>query len=253
MDFVQLMLPFSQLGDHLPDGESLETSQAQEIAQQIAKRPHIFVALVQNALTVAQCLRENYFTNTARLVSRLRAQTAAGTSSSDGPLFAVETIDRNKTWDDYRGEQIAFIDGGVGSVEILGQVPMLLRVGTYKVRTGETVLSQREEFGFYPVILGDLAGGSKERKDYPDLVRIIAELLAVLHTLHRYPDLDVLVLHGPLVYLMGLYAGHIPFTEEDMDIFLRTSISHKISTVKATASLQSEVAQGNGDAQGRQH
>ncbi len=43
----------------------------------------------------------------------------------------------------------------------------------------------------------------------------------MLHTLNRYPELDVLVLHGPLVYLMGQYAGHVPFTDEDVDLFLR--------------------------------
>jgi len=224
-DPMQLMLPLDQPEEPTRDAQKVRKVQTREVGQEIVKRPHIFVALVQNALTVARSLRENYFVNTARLVSEIKIKTrgdnGSGTGDSEGPLFTVQKVDTSKSWDDYRGEQIAFIDGGVGSVEILGQVPILLRVGAYKVRTGETVLSRREEFGFYPVILGDLAGGSKERKDYPDLVRIIAELLAVLHTLQRYPDLDVLVLHGPLVYLMGQYAGHIPFTEEDMDIFLR--------------------------------
>ncbi len=195
---------------------------SQEIMQEIVKRPHIFVALVQNALTVAQSLRDNYFTDTAELVSQLRPKIVykGDGSSPKEPIFKIEDIDKSKCWEDYRGEEIAFIDGGVGSVEFLSQVPMLLRVGTYKVKTGESILSEREKFGFYPVIFGDLMGGSKERKDYPDIVRIIAELLAVLHTLQRYPNLDILVLHGPLVYLMGQYAGHIPFTEEDIDIFL---------------------------------
>jgi hypothetical protein len=52
-------------------------------------------------------------------------------------------------------------------------------------------------------------------------VRIITKLLAVLHILHRYPKLDVLVLHGPLVYLMRQYAGHVPFTDGDVYLFRR--------------------------------
>ena len=52
------------------------------------------------------------------------------------------------------------------------RVPILLRVGSYCVRTGERHLAQREQFGYYPIILGDLEGGSKERKDFPDIVRI---------------------------------------------------------------------------------
>ncbi|TAK28730.1 MAG: DNA double-strand break repair nuclease NurA [Chloroflexota bacterium] len=219
--FVQLTLPFDEAVSCSPHKQ--QPLDAQQIAREIAKHPHIFVALVQNTLTVAHSLRDNYFRNTAGLVSKLREQlgTTNGAEPGTQPLFAIEAVDPKLGWDDLRGEEIAFIDGGIGSVEILSQVPMLLRVGTYKVKTGETILSQREEFGFYPVIFGDLAGGSKERKDYPDIVRIIAELLGVLHTLHRYPELDILVLHGPLVYLMGQYAGHIPFTEGDMDTYLR--------------------------------
>jgi hypothetical protein len=37
----------------------------------------------------------------------------------------------------------------------------------------------------------------------------------------RTPELRVLMFHGPLVYLVGTYAGHTPFTEADIDLFLR--------------------------------
>jgi hypothetical protein len=119
-----------------------------------------------------------------------------------------------------QGEVVTFIDGGLGQVQISSQVPILLRVGSYCVRTGERQLSERERFGYYPVILGDLEGGSKERKDFTDIVRITAELLGGLSALERTPDLRVLMFHGPLVYLMGGYAGHTPFTEPDVDLFL---------------------------------
>jgi hypothetical protein len=52
-------------------------------------------------------------------------------------------------------------------------------------------------------------------------VHIITKVLAVLHILHRYPRLDVLVLHGRLVYLMGQYAEHMPFTDEETFLFRR--------------------------------
>jgi hypothetical protein len=38
--------------------------------------------------------------------------------------------------------------------------------------------------------------------------------------LDRTPELRVLMFHGPLVYMMGQYAGHTPFTEHDIDLFL---------------------------------
>ncbi|MFQ5580847.1 MAG: DNA double-strand break repair nuclease NurA, partial [Nitrospiria bacterium] len=62
---------------------------------------------------------------------------------------------------------------------------------------------------------------SKERRDFVDIVRITAELLGGLSALERTPDLRVLMFHGPLVYLMSGYAGHTPFTEDDIDLFLR--------------------------------
>ena len=52
-------------------------------------------------------------------------------------------------------------------------------------------------------------------------MRIITKVLAVLHILHRYPKLDVLVLHGQLFYLMAQYAGHMPFTDDDTFLFRR--------------------------------
>ena len=64
-------------------------------------------------------------------------------------------------WSRLQGEVVSFIDGGVGQIELSSQVPILLRVGSYCVRTGERRLAEREQFGYYPVILGDLEGGSK--------------------------------------------------------------------------------------------
>ncbi len=68
--------------------------------------------------------------------------------------------------------------------------------------------------------MGDLEGGSKERKDFIDIVRITAELLGGLSALERTPDLRVLMFQGPLVYTVWHYMGHIPFTEKDIDLFL---------------------------------
>lgn len=127
----------------------------------------------------------------------------------------------NIEWSQVQGDVVTFIDGGVGQVQISSQVPILLRVGSYSVRTGERQLSERERFGYYPIILGDLEGGNKDRKDFVDIVRITAELLGGLSALERTPDLAVLMFHGPLVYLVGQYAGHTPFTENDIDLFLR--------------------------------
>jgi len=184
------------------------------VTQELERQPHLFLRLAENALTVAESVRDNYLTNTARFVRDVK-----GALARTDPLFAVGNA-ATLGWADVQGEVVTFIDGGVGQAQIASRMPILLRVGSYSVRTGERRLAEREHFGYYPILLGDLEGGSKDRKDFVDIVRITAELLGGLSALERTPDLRVLMFHGPLVYLMNAYAGHTPFTERDIDHFL---------------------------------
>lgn len=190
-------------------------SSEEGVREDLQHQPHLFFKLAENALTVAESLRENYFKNTASFVTKLRKRMVPPDS------ILTPTQVSNITWADVQGEVVTFIDGGVGAVQISSQVPILLRVGSYCVRTGDRNIAQREQFGYYPVIFGDLEGGSKERKDFVDIVRITAELLGGLSALDRIPSLNVLMFHGPLMYLVGNYAGHTPFTEKDIDLFLQ--------------------------------
>jgi hypothetical protein len=185
------------------------------VQEALERQPHLFLRLAENTLTVAESIRDNYLKNTARFIRDLRIA-----MQRDEPIMAVQNV-ADMTWSDVQGEVVTFIDGGVGQVQISSQVPLLLRVGSYMVRTGERNLTKREHFGYYPIILGDLEGGNKDRKDFVDIVRITAELLGGLSALERTPDLRALMFHGPLVYLVGSYAGHTPFTENDIDLFLR--------------------------------
>jgi hypothetical protein len=190
------------------------------IRQEIQQQPHLFAKLAENALTVAESLRNNYFKNTAQFVKALRLaihQFEAGERTD--PILKIEAV-KDISWSDVKDEVVTFIDGGVGQVQISSQIPILLRVGSYSVKTGERQLAKREEFGYYPIILGDLEGGSKDRKDFTDIVRITAELLGGLSALERTPDLKLLMFHGPLVYTVWHYMGHTPFTEKDIDLFL---------------------------------
>jgi hypothetical protein len=190
------------------------------VEAELQRQPHILMKLAENSLTVAQSIRDNYFRNTARLISDIR-RAISQTERGERVAPVLQTADVSTTrWSDYQDEVVSFIDGGVGRVQISSQVPILLRVGSYTVKVGERRLAEREHFGYYPVILGDIQGGSRDRKDFIDIVRITAELLGGLSAMARTPDLGVLMFHGPLVYLVGNYAGHTPFTEADIDLFL---------------------------------
>lgn len=202
-----------------PDGQSRCAEEA--VPADIQRQPRLLMQLAENALTVAESLRGNYFKNTSEFVAHLRKAVREGQlgTRADPPL-KTHRVERAE-WPSLAGEVVTFIDGGIGRVRLSGQKPILLRVGSYRVRVGERRLAEREQFGYYPIILGDLEGGSKERKDFPDIIRITAELLGGLAALERTPDLRALMFHGPLVYLMGRYAGHAAFTEQDIDLFLR--------------------------------
>ena len=191
------------------------------VLEDLHQQPQLMMKLAENSLLVAENLRDNYFHNTARFIKDLRrAIEETNRGNRDSAILQMCSV-ADASWEEFQNELVSFIDGGVGQVELSSQVPILLRVGSYAVRVGEKQLAERENFGYYPVIFGDLEGGSKERRDFPDIVRITAELLGGLATLYRNPDLRVLMFHGPLVYLMNAYAGHTPFTEADIDLFLK--------------------------------
>src|SRR5262245_29812092 len=206
-----------QTTEQKPAVPVIEQNSATSVEAELQRQPHILMKLAENSLTVANSLRDNYFRNTARFVSDVRRAI-----QQKRPQPILTTSDLTSTcWGDCQDEVVCFVDGGVGRVQISSQVPILLRVGSYTVKVGERRMAERESFGYYPVILGDLEGGSKDRKDFIDIVRITAELLGGLSALQRNPHLRVLMFHGPLVYLVGSYAGHTPFTEPDIDQFLR--------------------------------
>src|SRR5579875_1430764 len=130
-----------------------------DVEAKLQRQPHLYLRLVQNSLTVAESLRRNYFKNTAEFVKLLRSKVR---QAGESFLRVIDVTSMD--WPDMRDEVVTFIDGGVGEVRIASQVPLLLRVGSYRVKVGERRLSEREQFGYYPIILGDLQGGSKERK-----------------------------------------------------------------------------------------
>ncbi len=204
-------------------GSSSDTywATAESVRADLRREPGLLLRLAENAFAVSETLREGYVANTATFVADLkRAMTAADEGRRAHSVLPLRSV-ADTTWAHARGEVTTFVDGGIGRLRAGGHAPILLRVGSYTVRAGERDLTRREGFRYYPVILGDLEGGSKERDDFPDIARIIAELCGGLAALERTPDLAVLMFHGPLVYhVIDKYVGHTPFTERDVDLFL---------------------------------
>lgn len=146
---------------------------AAHISTERPRDPHILLSLAESSLTVAEGLREHYLRDTARFVAALHK--AVRDPRRREPLIVVQRTDT--TWAAVGPEVVTFVEVGVGSVTIAGRMPILLRVGSYRVRTGVRDRAAREQFGYWPMILGDLQGGTKSRDDFVDMVRILAELL----------------------------------------------------------------------------
>ena len=174
--------------------------------------PDLFVRIAENALLVAEDLREDYFTSTLELARAMREQFRAG----EGP-YQIRQVPR----DIPEPCAVAFVDGGISKVDVGLGVPLIVRAGIFRVKQGERDLDKRETFDHFPLMLGQLRGGLKANSKYGDVVREIVELGAMVTALEdeRFCDIRLLMLHGPLQFVSGPFFEHW-FYPEDYDQML---------------------------------
>ncbi len=88
--------------------------------------------------------------------------------------------------------------------------PLIVRAGIFRVKEGERDLEARETFEHFPLMLGELKSGKKADSRYGDVVRLIVEQAALLAALEddRFSDIRILVLHGPLQFVTGVFFEH---------------------------------------------
>jgi hypothetical protein len=164
--------------------------------------PDLFVRIAENALTVAESLREDYFKSTLLLARAMRDEFRAGGDSyrlRDIPQDAPEPC------------AVAFVDGGLSRIDVGLAVPLIVRAGIFRVKQGERDPNLRETFDHFPLMLGQLRGGLKSNSKYGDVVRIIVELGAMVTALEdeeRFGDIRLLMLHGPLQFVSGPFFEH---------------------------------------------
>lgn len=174
------------------------------LAERLRREPDIFLRLAESSLTVAKSLRRHYLDVTLKLAERLRELLLAGKL---GETLNVEQVDVSSA----RAQlTVCFVDGGVGEANLFFRVPLIVRGGIFRVKEGEHDLQRRETFELSPVLIGDLEGGEKTRSDYATVVRIIVELVALWRVLQdeRYSDVELIMLHGPLLYRLSAYSDH---------------------------------------------
>ena len=108
----------------------------QGVITDLQNQPHLMIKLQENALLVAESLRDNYFANTAKFVTILRRAMREADLGKRQQILNAKAIN-DLDWEKVQGEVVTFIDGGLGQVQMSSPVPILLRVGSYRVRTGE--------------------------------------------------------------------------------------------------------------------
>src|SRR5438270_4811188 len=94
------------------DRQTLHATE-EAVREDLQRQPHLFMKLAENALTVAESLRDNYFKNTAKFVAHLRRRIHEGSQSTrSDAILTVHNVTRAE-WSTLQGEVATFIDGGV--------------------------------------------------------------------------------------------------------------------------------------------
>lgn len=180
--------------------------------EQLQGNPDLFVRIAENALVVADEVREDYFRSTLGLARTMRESFRAPDSR-----YRIASIKRDLP----EPCAVAFVDGGLSRIDVGLAVPLIVRAGIFRVKQGERDLEKRETFDHFPLMLGQLKGGLKADSRYGDVVRELVELGALVTALEdeRFSDVRILMLHGPLQFVSGVFFNHW-FYPEDYEAML---------------------------------
>jgi len=127
----------------------------------------------------------------------------------------ISSIERKHKalWNEVRGSKIAFVDGGMANLNMLGSAPVAARVGSYVVKPGH-VGDGREQFIMVKHLIDELyapPSGGVYVGLFPDLgvlryaARISIECAGAAHILRQDHDVKYLFLHGSLVNPVSRY------------------------------------------------
>ncbi len=110
-------------------------------------------------------------------------------------------------WKELAGSSVAFLDGGVASIDLPSAAPVGIRVGSYIVRPGEPDPDKREQFNIELAIVDELYSSDAFLYDddftdvakLRDAARIVSETSAAWHLLNKADGPDQILVHGPLI------------------------------------------------------
>jgi len=178
-----------------------------ESTEQLHSDPDLFVRIAENAMVVAEEIRQEYFQSTLGIARQMRRAFREG----DGH-YRINTVPSELL----EPCAVAFVDGGISRPDLVIATPLIVRAGIYRVKQGEADLEKRETFDHFPLMLGQLRGGLKANSVYGDVVRQLVELGALVTALEddRFSDIRMLTLHGPIQFVSGPFFEHWFFPED---------------------------------------
>lgn len=167
------------------------------------------------------------------------ALTAAG-------MISTITREHGSFWSEVNGKKIAFVDGGMANLSMLGSAPIAARVGGYIVTPGMRG-DDRESFLMVKHLIDELyvapptqggvyVGLFPDTGALRDAARIAVEAAGAVHILEDHRDVAFVFLHGALVNPVSRYTD---LMEEGRSIAQFPNFSQKaIEVLLPTADRQ---------------
>lgn len=188
------------------DGE--EAAQRPRTLHERIRSPHIMSQMLKVSGDLSAGAHLEFMQVLEALAGDLRrVLTAAG---------MIRTVERNHgaLWGEVRGQRIAFVDGGMANLSMLGAAPVAARVGGYIVRPGVTG-DDREQFIMVKHLIDELytpvpgngiyAGMFPDPGALRDAARISVEAAGGVQIVSQEADVQYLFLHGALVNPVSRY------------------------------------------------
>lgn len=133
-----------------------------------------------------------------------------------GRIIRIER-DHASLWKSVAGKPVAFVDGGMANLSMLGSAPIAVRVGGYIVTPGDRS-PEREQFIVLKKLISELYAapdGGVYEGSFPDIgalrdaARISIECAGGVRVLKDRPDLKWIFLHGALVNPVSRYSDEM--------------------------------------------
>jgi hypothetical protein len=191
----------------LPGDEDEEARRPLTLHERI-RSPHILSQMLKVSGDLSADAHLEFMQVLELLAEQLRSALGAA-----GLIRSVEKNHRLQ-WESVRGKRIAFVDGGMANLSMLGATPVAARVGGYIVRPGVTG-DEREQFIMVKHLIDELytpvAGSGVYSGMFPDpsalrdAARISVEAAGAVQIVTQQRDVHYLFLHGALVNPVSRY------------------------------------------------